>query len=271
MLTGLLRPGRLAGSVSFFLRALLKLASPRKSVAARNLEIALPDRTPRERRSVLMRTYDHLVWVGIEFIALQHDPRQVLEWVEAENASLLDVEGGAIIVACHVGNWELLAAWLAQSGHRITAIVREPDDAAERDAIGEMRRRAGVSCLSKHAPMTRAAAVLRRGELLGIMPDQHGGSDGIKAPLFGLETSTPRGPALFAYLTGKPLIPVSSYRVSPFKHKLRVWPPIEWRKSGSRDETIYGITLRINKAVEDIIREAPDQWLAQHKRFKEHY
>jgi KDO2-lipid IV(A) lauroyltransferase len=253
------------------LRHLLRFISPRRKIAARNLEIALPDRTPEERRLILRGTYDHLVWVGVEFMALQRDPGQVLKWMEADDASGLDVEGGAIIIAAHVGNWELLAAWLAQSGYKITAIVREPDDAGERDAISEMRARVGVSVLPKTAPMTRAISVLRRGELLGIMPDQHGGVEGIQVPLFGLETSTSKGAAIFAYLTGKPLIPLSSRRISPFRHKITVGAPIEWKHLGSRDETIYGITLLINRAIEGMIREAPDQWLAQHKRFKEHY
>jgi KDO2-lipid IV(A) lauroyltransferase len=261
----------MAAFIAFFLCGLLRIAGPRRSVAERNLEIALPEAPPDERRRMLKGTYDHLVWTGIEFIALQRDPKRILEWMEAENAPGLDVAGGAIIVACHVGNWELLAAWIAQSGHKITAIVREPDDELERGAIAGMRHRVGVSCLPKTAPMTRAVSVLRRGELLGIMPDQHGGGEGIMAPLFGLETATSKGPALFAYLTGRPIIPVSSHRVAPFRHRAKIWPPIEWSDLGGRDETVRDITLRVNRAVEDIIREAPDQWLAQHKRFKEHY
>jgi KDO2-lipid IV(A) lauroyltransferase len=90
-------------------------------------------------------------------------------------------------------------------------------------------------------------------------------------PLFGLETSTVQGPAVFAYLTKKPIIPVFTHRIAPFRHVIKLGSPIEWEDTGDRGKTIYGITRKVNEAVEQIILEAPDQWLAQHRRFREHY
>jgi KDO2-lipid IV(A) lauroyltransferase len=242
----------------------------RKKVARRNLEIVLPGKTARERDKILWRTYDNLVWIGIEFTVLQKDPAEVLEWVDMKNPEALDRDGG-ILIACHVGNWELAIAWAAQSGHKVTAIVREPPDLAERGVIAGMRVNAGVKFISKTVPMTQALGVLKRNEFLAIMPDQHGGPEGVKAPLFGIETSTPRGAAVFAYLTEKPLIPVYTHRVAPFRHVMRLGEPISWKRTGSRNETILGITRAVNLEVERMIMEAPDQWLAQHRRFREHY
>ncbi|MDR1966084.1 MAG: lysophospholipid acyltransferase family protein [Synergistaceae bacterium] len=269
LLTWMVRPGVVASCMAFFFRRLLRVFPIRRKTVARNLEIALPDKTPEERKLILRGTYDHLVWLGIEFAILQRDPRQALEWMKVENPDALDDSVGGILLACHVGNWELAAAWFAQSGHRMTAIVRESSDSGERDAIATMRSVAGVDCLPKTAPMTRALSALRRNEFLAIMPDQHGGADGVVAPLFGINTPTSKGAAVFAYLTKKPLIPVYTRRVSPFSHVMRFGEPVEWEGAGDRDETIYAITLAINKAIERIIRETPDQWLAQHRRFRE--
>ena len=274
ILSKLLRPGVSADVAAAFLSTPLKLAAPRKEVALHNLTLALPDATPEEKKEILHQTYEHLVWTGIEFIVLQRDPRQALDWVEAENSELLeDLDGkGAILLTGHIGNWELTAAWVAQSGrsgHKLTAIVRESEDDSERSLIENMRSHVGVMSLSKRAPMTRALAILKRGEFLGILPDQHGGLDGIMAPFFGVETSTSPGAAVFAHLTKKPLIPVYSHRIAPFRHKIRVGNPIEWTPQASRDETILNITTKINAVVEQMVREAPGQWLAQHRRFRE--
>jgi KDO2-lipid IV(A) lauroyltransferase len=224
-----------------------------------------------EREKILWRTYDHLIWVGVEFTILQSDPQQALAWVKAENAETLDDSVGGILLGCHAGNWELTAAWLAQSGHKVSAIVRESEDQGERGIIADMRANCGVSCLPKTGPMTKAIGVLKRNEFLGIMPDQHGGPEGITAPFFGLDTKTSQGPAVFAYLTKKPIIPIYSNRISPFKHKIRFGTPLVWEDKGNRDETILGITSVINAEMERIILEAPDQWLAQHRRFREYY
>ncbi|MDR3355155.1 MAG: lipid A biosynthesis acyltransferase, partial [Synergistaceae bacterium] len=242
-LSKVLRPGVGANFLAAALAVPLRLIAPRRRVAERNLEIALPDTSGKERKRILRGTYDHLVWTGIEFIMLQRDPRLALEWVDAENETLLDsLDGrGAILVSGHVGNWELAAAWLAQRGHRVTAIVQETDD---HGLIERMRARVGVTSMPKSVPMTRAAAVLRRGEFLGILPDQHGGGSGIQSKFFGLETSTSPGAAVFAYLTKKPLVPIFSRRVSPYRHLIRIGDPIEWSAGGGRDAVIAGITGR---------------------------
>jgi Lauroyl/myristoyl acyltransferase len=270
-LSSLLRPGLSAGCAAAFLRAPLRLVRPRADVAARNLEVALPDRTPAERKTILDATYDHLVWTAIESVVMQKDPRQVLDWVEGENAEALRaLEGqGAILLTAHVGNWELTAAWIAQQGYPLTAIVRESDDQSERKLVESMRAHVGVTSLPKSAPMRQAVSVLRRGEFLGILPDQHGGPEGLPSTLFGVETSTSQGPAVFALLTRKPLIPVFSRRIAPFRHQIRVGAPIAWEEKTDRDATIRHITEQVNRTVERMIREAPGQWLAQHRRFRE--
>jgi KDO2-lipid IV(A) lauroyltransferase len=271
ILTGAARLKPVAWALSGLFRGLLRVVPIRRAVAARNLEIALPDRTPAERKKILRQTYDHMVWMGIEFAALQSDPSQALRWMSVANPEALDDSVGGILLACHVGNWELAAAWTAQSGHKLTAIVRESNDEGERGMIEEMRTRTGVRCLPKTAPMTRALSVLKRNEFLAIMPDQHGKGDAPYCPLFGVSTRTSQGPAVFAYLTDKPLVPVYTRRLAPFRHEMRFGEPIRWERRATRDETISDITLAINREIERIIRNAPGQWLAQHRRFRGEY
>lgn len=271
ILSSLMRPGISSLCAAAVLCPLLRAAGPRRAVAERNIRRAMPDAPDDEVRRLVRATYDHIIWTGIEFLALQRDPRQVLDWVEAEGTEILDSvrDDGAILLTGHVGNWELAAAWVAQSGIDITAIVRESSDEGERRAIDGMREHVGVHVLSKAASMKRAVDVLRRGSCLGILPDQFEGSSGIKVPFLGIETSTARGPAVFALLTRRPLIPIFSHRVAPFRHKLRIAPPIEWSERETRDETIYEITRKVNDVMGEMVREAPGQWLAAHRRFRE--
>lgn len=271
LLTKVLGRGASSRAAAAMLSSLLKLSGVRAEVALRNFARAFPDIGDDERRAYLAQTYEHLVWTGIEFIVLQRDPRAVLEMVESHNAELLArlYGGGAILLTGHVGNWELTAAWIAQSGYRVSAIVRESDDEGERDMIGTMREKVGVACIPKTAPMMRCVALLKRGEFLGILPDQHAGGQGIMVPYFGIKTSTSTGPAVFAHLTKRPLVPIFSHRVAPFRHVVRVGDPIEWEPMATRDETIEAITREVNASMEQMVREAPGQWLAQHRRFRE--
>jgi len=273
LLSKLLRPGPRAGCAAAVLSGLLKAAGPRRTVAAKNLSFILPDAPPKEIKRLVNETYEHMIWIGIELIMLQSDPRQVLEWVEPENEDILEnlVGRGAVLVSCHVGNWEVTGAWLAQRGYCVTTIIREPDNSEDRSLMVSMTERLGARVLSRKKPLTSAISILKRGEFLGILSDQHGGHEGVIAPFFGVDTPTPQGPAYFAYLTGRPIVPVFSRRVSPCRHKISIAPPIEWKKLSTRDETILDITRRVNASLERMILEAPGQWLAQHRRFRENH
>lgn len=268
-LSRLLRPGLSASCAAAFFSGALKLIAPRRDVAERNIRRALPSAGDAEVSRIVAQTYEHLVWTAIESIVLQRDPRQALSWVECEGADLLDdLDGkGAVLITSHVGNWELAAAYIAQRGHAVTAIVRESDDPEERGIIAEMRESVGVRLLPKTAQMTRSISILRRGEFLGILPDQH--ERGPMVPLFGIPTATAAGPAMFAYLTKKPIVPIYTHRIAPFRHAMRAGPPIDSPAAGSRDEFVYAMTERINGVIEEMILEAPGQWLAQHRRFRE--
>ena len=253
---------------------LLRLAAPRKKVALRNYGIAFPGMAKSEAQRYLNESYDHMVWTAIEAFCLSKRPSDVLGWMRvAEGGGILEeayrAGKGAIVLTGHVGNWEILASWSAQMGYPITAIVRQPAKSGEKEIAEELRHSIGVKTLSKDAPMNRAVSLLRKGEFIGILPDQYGGPGGIQAPFFGVMTSTAPGAAIFAYLTKVPLIPVGSRRISPFKHEIYVKPPIKWEKDADRDTTIYNITKAVNESMEEMVRMAPGQWLVQHRRFRE--
>lgn len=251
----------------------LKLIKPRKDVAMKNIDIAFPDLSGKEKKKILAESYHNIIWTGVETLALQRDPSIKEDWIcEAEGlehlANARAAGKGIIGISGHIGNWELAASILSRQVP-ITAIVRKPDNKFYSDLIEVLRARSGIETLDKRESMMRGVTVLRRNEVFAIMPDQHGGREGIMAPFFGIETSTLAGPAVFAYLTGAPIIPIQIIRLAPFKFKMIIDPPLRWEKLGDRSSTILDITIRTNRCIENMIRRSPGQWLWQHRRFKE--
>ncbi len=53
------------------------------------------------------------------------------------------------------------------------------------------------------------------------------------------------------------------------RFKLVINPPIKWEKGKDREATLRSLTAKVNLELEKIIRRAPEQYLWQHKRFKE--
>lgn len=268
-----IKPGWRANALASSLLLPLKLIKPRKEVALKNICIAFPELSREEKEKILMESYYNIIWTGVETFAQQRCPEIKETWIdETEGAEhfhdALAAGKGIIGLSGHIGNWELAASILA-SHVPITAIVRHPDNALYCELIEILRERSGIKTLDKREPMIRGVSVLRRNEVFGIMPDQHGGQEGIKAPFFGIETSTLPGPAVFAYLTGAPIIPIQIIRLEPFKFKIIIDPPLKWEKLEDKYSTILDITIKANKCIENMIRRAPGQWLWQHRRFRE--
>lgn len=246
---------------------------PRAAVAMRNIDIIFPESSPQEKEKILVESYENMIWTGIETLAQQRDPQVRHTWIHEREGEQYFLHAhaagkGIIGLAGHIGNWELAASILANSAP-MTAIIRHSDNAFYRELIESMRARVGVRTIDKRGSMISGVSVLRRNELFGIMPDQHGGSEGIIVPFFGVETSTQPGPAVFAYLTGAPIIPIQIIRLEPFKFRMIIDAPIKWEKLADRASTIRDITIKTNQCIEKMIRRAPGQWLWQHRRFKE--
>lgn len=269
----MITPGWRANTLAAAFGVPVKLVKPRSRVALRNMDIVFPGISREEKKKILAESYENIIWTGVETLAQQRDPEVSTRWIH-------DIEGGdfftearaigkgIIGLAGHIGNWELAASVYA-SAVPLTAIIRNSDNAFYRELVETMRMRVGLKTLDKSEPMIRGVSALRRNELFGIMPDQFGGGDGIKVPFFGVETSTFPGPAVFAYLTGAPIIPIQMIRIEPFKFKMILDPPIAWKKLADRESTIRDITIKANQCIEKMIRRAPGQWLWQHRRFRE--
>ncbi len=267
------RPGWRAGAIAGFFSAGLKCIRPRSAVARENLRMAYPEASEEWIRSKVKKIYEHLAWMVAEYLSLLNDPSQVLGWVcSVQGKEILDElkasGSGAIILTGHVGNWELLAGWLAQSGYPLTAVVRNPDDLNLSELITAYRSRLGVGTFEKHFVMKEAVRFAKKGGFLGLLPDQAWNITGVRTQFFGRPCYTAGGPAAIAHLAGVPVVPVVSYRVSPFRHRVVISKPLPMAEHPDRDSAIRENTQAMNTTIEEMIRACPEQWLWLHRRWK---
>ncbi len=266
-------PGWRAKALAGFLKFALSSTRPRQREALANLALAYPGSDEAFREKILREVYGHLAWMTAEYLALQRDPPQSLSWVhrvtgEEFLSEALEKGKGAIILTGHLGNWELLAAWLCQRGYPLTAIVRDPDDDDYRQTILDFRTRVGLKTLPKTANMKAAVDLLRKGGFLGILSDQLAGcNEGLPVPFMGHSAYTFAGAASLGILAGCPILPVFSFREAPFHHRVEIDAPIPFPEGKDRKERVLELTRRCNQAIENAIRRAPGQWLWLHRRW----
>lgn len=239
------------------------------------MEVAFPNSDSAWRRRILSEVYLHFASILSEYLAVQNAPAQVLEWfVGCEGKEYLDRQvsscKGAVLLMSHFGNWELMAAWLAQNGFPVYGIIRNPSNQGLAELIDGYRKNIGGKPIPKQFMLREPVKRLKEGKMVVMAGDQNwAGRGALRVPFFGKECGTASGPAGFALLADVPLIPVAAFRLGSFSYRMEIGPPIGEPSRGTREEKVLKMTIAANRWTENIIKRAPEQWLWMHRRWRD--
>lgn len=194
--------------------------------------------------------------------------REMCEWHGREILDDAKAAGrGAILIALHSGNWELLGGVLASEGYPLISVAMKQNGDADK-FINEYRE-------LMHQHVTYKTGVrdmvncLKEGAMIGLIMDQDPGNKGQLVPFFGYETLTPVGPAVLARMRDVPIIPVTiRYDEFKEKHIITAEPPFyaEHTEDKKRDTAVT--LTKLNEWLEDYIRRYPEEWFWLHNRWK---
>jgi KDO2-lipid IV(A) lauroyltransferase len=230
-----------------------------------------------ERRQILIGVFRSLGSLLVEItgmIARRHDfYRNRIEDVAARRR-LLELEKrtakGWIGVGGHLGNWELLAAWLSwlPGRDRVYAMAKRLPNPHLNRIVAAARQRLGVHTLYRDDPPTKFVRLLRAGERMGAVSDQDVPSlPGIFIDFLGHRAYTPTGPARLALAADVPLVPMALVRKGD-GFRVIVAEPIFPDRSRPKDEEVLRLTTAWSRQLEDMIHEHKDQWAWFHQRWK---
>lgn len=243
----------------------------------RNLEIAFPDMTEQNRRSLLRGSFESLGRLLAEFSQLPRATpeklRALIEYDQVGLAHLREAEKnrrGIIFLTGHLGAWELHSFGWSALEYPISFLVRPLDNPRIEEMIERVRTRFGNRAIDKKSAARQSLRVLRQGGTLGILSDLNTQTyEGVFVPFFGKLACTTAGIATLALKTDAVVIPTCAVWD---KKKQRYFfhgdPPIELVRTGEHDKDIELNTARFAAAIERMVRLYPDQWLWIHKRWK---
>jgi KDO2-lipid IV(A) lauroyltransferase len=240
----------------------------------RNLELAFPEISERERERILRGCFKNLGRLLGEFSQFPHATpeslHQIVECEGLENLQAAQALGrGVILFTGHLGAWELSSFALSAFGYPISFLVRRIDNPLVERLIEKTRTRFGNRSIDKRAAMRPMLRTLRAGGTLGILVDLNTQPhEGVFVDFFGIPASTTSGVAALALRTGAAVLPV----FAPWDEKrqrfvLYVDPPLSITPSGDTKEDIRQVTSLFTSVVESYIRRFPEQWLWIHKRW----
>jgi len=172
---------------------------------------------------------------------------------------------GVILAAPHMGSWELAGSYVS-SRYPLTTMYQKPPLKGLSKLIKDGREGSGGNYVPADNSGIRAMLkALRKGEMVGLLPDQVPSQGGVIAPFFDKPALTI---SLLSKLSGETdatVIFVFAERL-PWSRgfKIQFLPPDELISSTALEES----AARINAQVEKCIRMAPDQYLWVYKRFQ---
>ena len=241
-----------------------------------NLAIAFPEWPPERRESVLLESFANLGRSIAEVCSMYRDVENTLfDRVEIQGRDHLD-EGaeeqpGALVLTAHFGSWELCAAALAHKGLPVSAVQHGFGNPGVEEIVAGWRGAAGIETLTMGTAALGIFRALKRGRYIALLMDQNASLDeGIFAPFFHELACTRSGPVAMAMARGTRIVPVFFYRVGKSgNHIARISPPLELETEGRDPEgALLRNVGRVNAAIEEAIRRAPEQWIWSHRRFK---
>jgi KDO2-lipid IV(A) lauroyltransferase len=259
------RLGRIAMEVDRFNRP----------IALKNLEIAFPELSTRDRLAILRGAYRNWGRMAAEWSHIRTLDRSNIEnfvtyegkehWDDAERSS----NGrGIIVLTAHFGNWELLNVAHSIYGYRIGIVNRVVRNPLLDKVVREARVAFGNTLIERKTGGMTAMRLLRKNWLVAITLDLDV-RKGVFVDFFGLPASTSDGVARLAIATGSPVLPVFMVRQgATAKNKIKILPAIEIQKTGNRDADVLENTQRFVRPIETMIRAHPDHWNWIHRRWK---
>jgi len=247
------------------------LPNPLRRVARVNVDRCFPQLPPAQRDRLWRDTLAQCGMAASELPVLCARPAAQWRACLDEDGGRARIEQtlaagrGALVVAPHLGAWELVGVYCA--GIRpMTVLYREPRPSVVGTLVNDARRRAGMTpAPATSAGLRKVYRALDRGGLVGVLPDQDPGRRaGVFAPFFGIAARTTTLVARLARRTGAPVLLVVAERRPRGRYRLHVQPAPD----GLADADPVRAAGALNLAIEEMTRRMPAQYQWCYKRFR---
>ena len=252
------------------------LLKRRRELGYRNLTIAFGSAlTDQEKQAILKTTFRNL---GKSIIETLHFPKmsnaylaEHVECVGLEHYLTAKAKGrGVLCLTGHVGNWEMSSHAHSAAGYPMSIVVRPLDNTYLNRTVEHLRTLHGNRLLARgQNGLKQIVTALKANDTVGILMDQNTRrSKGIFVDFFGKPACTIPVIPLMALRYDVPVISAFVVRTGFDTHRLLIGAEIEMERTGDMQNDLAINTAKLNRVLEEIIRQYPDQWFWVHNRWK---
>jgi KDO2-lipid IV(A) lauroyltransferase len=250
--------------------------------ALENLAIAFPETSLAEREAIARDMWENLGRVmaetmQIDRIIAEPDRIQLTPKTAKVFERYRNKMGAAIGVTLHMGNWELAAWPMTVAGNNPAAVYRTVNNPYVDRFLRHLRRdlypggllgkgRINGSPEEGHQTARLITDFVRQGGRLGLVCDLHDRT-GLPVPFFGRPARSVTIPAMIARRVGARIWLSRCLRLgkqSRFQIELK---ELKVPRTANQADDVKWITAQMQKQFETWIREAPEQWSWNNRRW----
>lgn len=271
-LIGLL-PLRLAQALGAALgRLFYRLGRKRIRIARCNLKACFPQMDARARELLLQRNLmESGKWFAEFGIAWLWSPQRACRRIKVRDADLLAVAHahghGVVLIIPHLGNWEMVNAWV--STHYPFAALYQPLASSwfERFILYRRSRQGTFMAPATGTGVRQLLKCLKAGHVVGILPDHRPSrAAGVMAPFFGQPALTGKLAARLVAANGSQVLSATAVRKPAGQGFELIFQSV----SGLDHPDPLQAATALNRAIEACIALAPEQYQWGYRRFPKH-
>ncbi len=247
----------------------------RKTIANKNLDIAFPKWSTKQKKAVLYSCYKHYGMVLIDFFRLpkikKYNDKNIVQ-IPKQSLDLFKNNNGGIIMSGHIGNWEYIGPYLGINGINCAGVAKVQRNSKSNQFFNELRGSNNVKIISMDAGSDEMIKTINIGHYLGLISDQNAGKKGTDAPFFGHSVSVAKGAGAFHLKTNTPILLGFCILSTDYKYELCFNQLDVNGLSKNSNEAIKEINKRYTKLLEQMVTLYPHQYFWFHRKWpKVHY
>jgi len=258
---------------SFVGGKLIELIGPMfrsKAIIQKNIKNVFPEINSQQLNKIKSSMWNNYGRVFAEYMFMKEfrsgslsknisiEGEEILQRIKENNQKVIFISG-------HFSNFELMAMQIDKLGLKIAAIYRPLNNIFLNPIMEKIRKKyicknqikKGIGGLKELIKLNHD------GCSTALMIDQRV-TEGIKSNFFGKKAFTTTIPAQLTKKFGLPVVPIFIERIGNLKFKMKVFDPINF----SKEDSVEDVTSKLNKTLENMILNNPNNWIWTHNRWK---
>ena len=249
---------------------LYRLMAGRRHIARTNIRACFPELSPAQQRRLVRAHFRVFVQAALAMpISWWGSERRMKRLVRTPGKTHFDralaEKRPVILLVAHFVAIEV-AGMVLTPDHFMIDMYKRPKNRFFDWLIRTRRLRFGGLLVERREGIKPVIRALRQGGSFYYLSDQDQGRDGaVFAPFFGVPAATLTALGRLTQLTQAVVIPCFAKQLSWGRgYELIFQPPLE----NFPADDVVADTTRMNRIIEDAVREMPEQYFWSHRRFK---